>query len=115
MIESGDIFLLDEGDDGSLIAHALTGGSDPLEDCSGMSAAAAAAIGATVQVSEIVDLPFGKVCRSEHRLPDSKLPARHLVWRLQDGLSVVVSCTPFEDGKPSGIACLAFAASVKAA
>ena len=38
MIEAGDIFLLDEGLDALLIAHAKTGTSDPVQDCKGGAA-----------------------------------------------------------------------------
>jgi len=113
-IEAGEIFLHEERHDWTLVAAGRTGASDPAEDCPGAAAAIATATGAVVIGSAVVDLPFGKVCQIDLRYPDSVVPARFLTWRLREGLSAMVACNPFEDGQPSGLACMAFAASLRA-
>lgn len=113
-IEAGEIFLHEEQHDWTLVAAGRAGASDPAEDCPGAAAAIATTTGAVVNGSAVVDLPFGKVCRIDLHDPDSVVPARLLTWRLREGLSVMVACNPFEDGQPSGLACMAFAASLRA-
>jgi hypothetical protein len=113
-IEAGEIFLHEERHDWTLVAAGRAGASDPAEDCPGAAAAIATTTGAVVIGSAVVDLRFGKVCRIDLRHPDSVVPARFLTWRLREGVSVMVACNPFEDGQPSGLACMAFAASLRA-
>ncbi|MCA9622862.1 MAG: hypothetical protein KC731_27775 [Myxococcales bacterium] len=116
MIEAGDVFLQGERDGATLIAHARPNGGDFTnpEDCRAASTAMTRATGAKLVAAEVVELPFGKVCRSDVQFEDSKLIARNLSWRLENASSVTVMCNPFEEGEASGIACMRFAASVKA-